>query len=100
MSHTCKAKWLEWAEIVDSIRLVPRMVLLIYGIWMIRLTDWVVRWYEHLPKEERTPEVTAFASVVLPGVFGLACWVFKLYISTPGRDWGQANQDDHEEGHT
>ena len=84
-----KAGALAIAEAVDASRLFPRLVLIGYGWWAGRITDWLVRWYEHLPKDERTPEVTAFVTIVLPGVFGLAIWVYRIYANT-GRDWTAA----------
>lgn len=77
---------LRLAEVFDSWRVVPRVVLILYGYWMAHLTDWIVRWYEKLPAAERTPEVTAFVTIVLPGVFGLAIWVYRIYANT-ARDW-------------
>lgn len=84
-----KAGTLAVAEAIDASRLFPRLVLIGYGYWMARLTDIIVRWYEHLPAAERTPEVTAFVTIVLPGVFGLAIWVYRIYANT-GRDWTAA----------
>lgn len=83
---------LHTAEVIDSWRIFPRLVLILYGYWMAHLTDWIVHWYEHLPTIERTAEVTAFVTIVLPGVFGLACYVFKVY-SAGGRDWDKAQID-------
>jgi hypothetical protein len=74
------------AEAIDALRLWPRLVLIAYGYWTAHLTDWIVKWYERLPGPERTPEVTAFVTIVLPGVFGLAIWVYRIYANT-GRDW-------------
>jgi hypothetical protein len=82
----CKTAWLDAAEIFDSWRIIPRVILFLYGFWMVRLTDWLVRWYEKLPAAERTAQVTAFVTIVLPGVFGLAVYVYKIY-SAGGRDW-------------
>lgn len=82
----CKQVWLDAAEVIDSLRVVPRVVLFAYGYWMIHLTDSIVQWYVKLPAVERTAQVTAFVTVVLPGVFGLSCWVFKVY-SGGGRNW-------------
>jgi hypothetical protein len=82
----CKAAWLDAAEVFDTWRIVPRIVLAVYGVWMIRLTDWMVKWYENLPSSERTVQVTAFVTVVLPGVYGIGAWVYRIY-SDGGRDW-------------
>lgn len=82
----CKAAWMDFAEVFDTLRVIPRLILFLYGFWMVRITDWLVRWYERLPAVERTTQVTAFVTVVLPGVFGLAVWVYRIY-SEGGRSW-------------
>lgn len=82
----CKQIWIDAAEVVDSLRVFPRLVLIVYGWWAIHVTDWMVRWYEALPATERNTQVTAVISVIIPGVFGLSAIVFKVY-SDGGRDW-------------
>lgn len=82
----CKTAWLDFAEVFDTLRVIPRVILFGYCAWMIRITDWLVKWYEGLPTAERTGQVTAFVTIVLPGVFGLAVWVYKIY-SEGGRSW-------------
>jgi hypothetical protein len=77
---------MDFAEVFDTLRVIPRLVLFLYGFWMVRITDWLVRWYEKLPAAERTTQVTAFVTVVLPGVFGIAAYVYKIY-SDGGRAW-------------
>lgn len=74
------------AEVFDTWRIVPRVILFAYAYWTGWITDWLIRWYEKLPAAERTNQVTAFVTIVLPGVFGLAVWVYKIY-SNGGRDW-------------
>jgi hypothetical protein len=83
-----KRRWIDFAEVFDTLRIVPRAILFLYGGWMVRLTYQVMRWYEQLPAVERTGQVTTVISVVIPGVFGLAVWVYKIY-SAGGRDWDQ-----------
>lgn len=82
----CKAAWLDVAEVIDTLRVVPRIVLFVYAYWTGMVTDWLIRWYERLPANERTNQVTAFITIVLPGIFGLAVWVYKIY-SDGGRAW-------------
>lgn len=82
----CKQAWLDFAEVFDTLRVIPRAILFLYGYWMVNVTDWLVRWYEKLPAIERTSQVTAFVTIVLPGIFGLAVWVYKIY-SDGGRAW-------------
>ena len=81
-----KQAWLDAAEIIDSWRVIPRAILFLYGYWMVRVTDLIIHWYEKLPAVERTTQVTAVITVIIPGIFGLACWVFKIY-SAGGRKW-------------
>lgn len=82
----CKAAWMDVAEVIDTLRIVPRIVLFGYAWWAGAVTLWLVKWYEHLPAVERTNQVTAFVTIVLPGIFGLAALVYKIY-SYGGRAW-------------
>lgn len=82
----CKAAWMDAAEVIDTLRVVPRIVLFGYAWWAGAVTNWLVKWYEHLPAAERTNQVTAFVTIVLPGIFALATWVYKIY-SDGGRAW-------------
>jgi hypothetical protein len=85
-----KKAFMDVAEVIDTLRVVPRIVLAVYGVWMIWITDWLVKWYEALKPEERSNQVTAFVTIVLPGVYGLGVYVYRIY-SEGGRDWtGQA----------
>lgn len=81
-----KTRWIDFCEVFDSLRVVPRLILFLYGYWMARITDRLVSWFERLPAVERTASVTVFLSIVLPGVFGLAVWVYKIYAQG-GRKW-------------
>lgn len=82
----CKQGWLDIAELVDSFRLIPRSILLLYGYWMVYITDNLVHWYEYLPPIERTTQVTAVIGLIVPAVFGLAVWVYRIYTEG-GRSW-------------
>ena len=81
-----KQFWLAVAEILDAFRVVPRSVLtsvLVFAGWYIYS---VTVWYFGIPAAERTAEVTAFATVTVPAVFGLAGKVTDWYLKT-GRKW-------------
>jgi len=91
-----KRNLLHAAEVFDSWRVVPRFVLIAYLVWVMRLTDWIVHWYEKLPAAERTIIVTGFVTVVLPGVYGLFVWIFKVY-SDNGRDWNASPVKDEQQ---
>lgn len=80
---------MEIAELVDTFRVFPRLFLLVYLFWIIRLTDKMVTWFTKLPAPERTVIVTSFVSIVSTGVFGLFIWIYKVY-SDNGRDWSES----------
>lgn len=80
---------MQLAEIIDTLRIFPRLFLLIYLFWIIRLTDRMVSWFIHLPAVERTVIVTSFFSIATTGIFGLFIWIYKIY-SDGGRDWASS----------
>ena len=88
-----KQNWLDTAEVLDALRIFPRIIICAYAWWMYRVTGWIVLWYENLHAADRTAEVTAFVTIVLPGIFGLAVWVYKIY-AIGGRSWGALPQDE------
>ncbi len=78
--------WLQAAEVFDSWRVVPRVVLFSYCGWVAHVTDAILLWYQHIPAAERSTESAAFCGAVITAVTGLAVWVYKIY-SENGRDW-------------
>lgn len=86
MKQSTRSHMMQVAEIIDTFRVFPRLFLLVYLFWIIRLTDWMVRWFMRLPAGERTVIVTTFVSIVTTGIFGLFIWIYKVY-SDGGRDW-------------
>ncbi len=81
-----REEWLDRAEVIDSLRVFPRILtggyMLLVGFEIVYLTIW----YAHLPSADRTVEVTAFYGMLTGGLFGLAAYVFTVY-SDGGRDW-------------
>ena len=88
-----KRHWLDAAEIIDSLRIFPRAVLAFYGWWMARITWRSMTWFEGLKPEQQTGQVVAFMGIALPGIFGLAVWVYKIYAAG-GRDWDAGKDAD------
>lgn len=78
--------WLEAAEVFDSWRVVPRLLLFGYCIWVVHVTDQILHWYFLLPATARGIEASGMASVVITAVTGLSAWIFRIY-SDNGRDW-------------
>lgn len=86
MADVNKQQWLDWAEITDAWRVVPRAILFGYCFATAKLVFELVTWYMGLPIAERTIEATSFAAGVITSVTGLATWATKFYIDS-GRDW-------------
>jgi hypothetical protein len=81
-----KQLWLDWAEVFDSWRIVPRAIIFMVAHMVISLDTTTVYWYIHLPAGQRTAaDATAACSIVtvLSALFGVA---LKFYIDN-GRKW-------------
>lgn len=83
-----KAPWLHWAEVFDSWRVVPRVLLFGYSWFVARTTDYILGWYFHEPATGRGTQETAVILGVFTALTGLAGYVFKVYVDN-GRDWAQ-----------
>jgi hypothetical protein len=81
-----KSRILDWAQIFDTWRVVPRTVLFGYAWWVTHITDNTLTWYQHLPAAERTLEASGLAGAIITAVTGLAVWVYKIY-SDAATDW-------------
>lgn len=86
-----KKLWLDAAEIFDSWRVVPRIILFGYCIWLPHITSQVLVWYQQLPSAERTLEASGLAGAIITAVTGIAAWVFKIY-SAAGRTWSGTDE--------
>lgn len=91
-----KRVWLDAAEIVDSLRVVPRIVLFGYCYWLGDLVNNIITWYQMLPAPERTLEASGLAGTIITAVTGIAAWVFKIYTAG-GRDWSTETEPQPEE---
>lgn len=80
---------LQWAELIDSYRIVPRLFLAVCLGWTIWISYMCLMWYFHLPAGERGLEASGFGSVVFLTVFGFLRLVYTTY-SASGRDWNAA----------
>jgi hypothetical protein len=85
-AQAVKEAWLKWAEIFDSWRVVPRLILTVYGWFVFHVTMYVLIWYTHEPATARGAEESAVVSVIFTAIAGFSPWVFKIY-SENGRDW-------------
>jgi hypothetical protein len=81
-----KANWLHAAEIFDSWRVMPRLLILSMLVWTIDVVDNVLTWYMQLRPEAQTIQASGLAASIVATVTGLWTVVFKIYSAT-GRDW-------------
>lgn len=77
---------LNFAEVLDSYRVFPRLFLLSCFLWTVWVTHALLKWYMAMPKDERSLEASGLASVVFLTIFGFLKMVYDTY-SKAGRDW-------------
>lgn len=84
------------AEVVDAWRVVPRVVVFSYVVFVAWITKYLLDWYTQLPAVERTIESSGFAAGIFTAVTGLCGIFINAYLKT-GRDWQKedAHHDDN-----
>jgi hypothetical protein len=82
-----KQRWLAAAEVIDSLRVFPRLFLLATFWWVADTGYLLLNWYISLPKEDRTLEASGFASIAWLAQLGFLKLVYDSY-SAAGRAWG------------
>lgn len=85
-----KQEWLDRAEIVDALRVVPRLLLIAYCAFTFHIVSWILEWYMALPAAERSLESSGLAAAVITAVTGLGSWFLKVYTFS-GRHWNAEN---------
>lgn len=83
-----KEALIHWAEVLDKLRIYPRLFLTACFFWTAFVSHQLLTWYMAMPKEERGLEASGFASVVFVTVFGFLKLVYSEYARS-GRDWSQ-----------
>jgi hypothetical protein len=81
---------LHWAEVIDSLRVFPRLVLVAYGWFVYQVVMQILHWYFNEPAAARGAEETAMVIGVTGFVSTLGGYVFRVY-SDNGRNWNEAN---------
>ena len=81
-----KEKWLTYAELFDSWRVVPRILLFGYSAWLVIATDRLLSWYMGLPIAAQTAQASAFCGGSITALTGIGGYVYRIY-SENGRDW-------------
>ncbi len=73
-----KQYWLDFSEVLNKLRVMPRLLTLVYGAYSLKLAEW----YIHLPSAARTAESSAFVAVVLAAFAKLCDW----YMVSGGKE--------------
>jgi hypothetical protein len=81
-----KQTWIEIAQVIDHLRIFPRLVLLAYAAYVYNITFFVLHWYATQPKDARGIEESSVVGVVITAVTGFAPMIYRIY-SDSGTDW-------------
>ena len=81
-----KGQWLSAAEVIDALRLIPRLLLVGYCFFVLWLADTLIQWYITLPAAERGMESGGFAGGLFTAATGLATLFLNAYLNS-GRKW-------------
>lgn len=85
-----KEKLLTAAEVFDSWRVIPRLLLLGYCWFVVYLTNWLLTWYMALPAAERSVEASGLAVGIFTAVTGFGTAFLNTY-SKSGRKWDEGD---------
>lgn len=61
-----KQRWLDLAEVLNALRVIPRLILASFGLLTALTSYELIQWFTHLSIEGRTPE----ASLAVVGIIG------------------------------
>lgn len=76
-----KLFFLHVAEVLDALRMAPRMLLFVYGTFILWYIEKVTEWYMTLPVLEQTTQNATFVSATITAVVGAGGWYAKVYTS-------------------
>lgn len=81
-----KQAWLHGAEVIDSLRIFPRIIMGVYLGYAGWLTSYLVIWYCNQPAAGRGTQESAMVGGVIAAVTGFFPSVLKIY-QDGGRNW-------------
>ncbi|HEY1723947.1 MAG TPA: hypothetical protein VGF89_00885 [Steroidobacteraceae bacterium] len=81
-----KAQLLHAAEILDSLRIFPRLFVGTYTVWGGGTCWQVLHWYFAQPAAERTVQDAGLVTSVVTVLVGFLTTMYRTY-SDSGRDW-------------
>lgn len=79
-----KQRILDFAEIIDALRIIPRVMLLGYFSFYLWYIKYTTDWYFSLT--EQTVADTTFVTATITALGGMATYFSQAYLST-GRKW-------------
>lgn len=95
-----KQKWLDIAEVIDAFRVIPRTLLIAYGIFYLWYIEHVTSWYfEYMAMTEKIDIAavtgsTGFVTATITALGGMFTWFAgNVYMKT-GRTWGKIQKED------
>lgn len=74
---------------MDAWRIMPRLLLLCYCLFVYTTTDRLLTWYMALPAAERTLENGGFAAGLFTALTGFGTVFVNAYLKS-GRHWNGA----------
>lgn len=81
-----KQRWLDIAEVLDALRIVPRLLILGFAMFAMDQIASLLDWYQALPAAERAMEASGFAFLTIGAITGLFTKALDYYFKT-GRRW-------------
>lgn len=81
-----KTWWIDLAEVIDTLRIVPRIVLFTGGGWSLYYSGVLIIWYMHLPIPAQTVQASAFCFGALAAIGTIFKQIYDIY-SGAGTDW-------------
>lgn len=81
-----KQHWLDFAEVVDALRVIPRMLLFGFAGFYAYYIFWVTHWY--MAKATDSGWDMAFASSTIAALGAMVTQVYNNYMVTE-RKWGR-----------
>jgi hypothetical protein len=81
-----KTGLLDAAEVFDAWRVIPRIILFGYALWLAYVTDRLLTWYMALPIPAQTAQASGFCLGTIGALTTIGGYVYRIYANT-GRSW-------------
>jgi hypothetical protein len=81
-----KQVWLDWAEIFDAWRIVPRSIIYTYGAWTLWTCNRILTWYFALPVAQQTTQNAMLIGSLFTAATTLLNMAINFYQKS-GRVW-------------